>query len=40
MKKLNNKGFGLKEEIIYMAILFGFAIVAGVYLKELVRVLS
>lgn len=37
MKKIDNKGFGLKEEIIYMALIFGFVIVAGVYLKELVR---
>lgn len=40
MRKLNNKGFSLREELIYMAILFGFVIIAGVYLKELVRVLG
>ena len=39
MKKLGNKGFGLKEEIIYMAFLFGFVLLAGYYLKDLVRVL-
>jgi len=38
--KLNNKGFGLKEEIVYITLLFGFALVAGYYLKELVRVFS
>ena len=38
--KLNNKGFGLVEELVYIAIIFGFVIVAGVYLKELVRVLT
>ena len=37
--KLGNRGFGLKEEIIYMAFLFGFAIVAGYYLKDLVRMI-
>ena len=39
MKKLNNKGFGLKDEIIYMAFLFAFAIVVGFYLKEFVGVI-
>ena len=39
MMKLNNKGFGLKEEIIYMVFIFGFAILAGIYLKELVRMI-
>ena len=33
--KLNNKGFGLKEEIIYMAFFFAFALVAGHYIKYL-----
>ena len=38
--KLNNKGFGLKEEIIYMVLLFSFFILAGYYLKDLVRMIS
>lgn len=37
--KLNNKGFGLKEEIFYIIFLFGFAMVAGYYLKDLVRMI-
>ena len=37
--KLNNKGFGLKEELIYMAFIFVFVLIAGYYLKYLVGVM-
>ena len=36
---LGNKGFGLKEEIIYMVLLFSFFLIAGFYLKDLVRMI-
>ncbi len=37
--KLNRNGFGLKEEIIYIVFIFSFALVAGYYLKDLVRMI-